>query len=111
MRKYGMATEYRPCPSFPGYRASLCGIIIRDEWSSITKTGKTRVNPARVLPRIKKHYVLLGDGKWVRGNTMVADAWEGPVIHSGDRPAPTYRSGRVVTVREYFEMVERRLAA
>lgn len=84
---------------------------MRDQWSSITKTGKTRVNPARELTRLQKYYVLLGDGKWIRWDAMVADAWEGPVIHSGDRPAPTYRSGRVVTVREYFEMVERRLGA
>ena len=84
-------TEFRPCPSHIGFRASLSGEVRRDAFV----TAKGRVMPERLLNHIgrDKLYVNLGE-HWMRWDTLVMDAW-------GQMPKPIYPDARVITWEEF----------
>lgn len=90
-------TEFRPCPSFPGYSAARDGTIQRDATTRVGKRGNQLQRPAQIIAHVGRDraYVTLA-GKFVRWSTMVEDAWP-----NDGRPEPLYRDGRVLTVQEW----------
>lgn len=112
---------YRPCPSFPGYSVSLAGEVLREEYSRITKTGKTVVVPAKVLSHVGRGraYVLLGTS-FVRWDMMRNETWDvderaaGVLRYDpfnplgGPRPQSDFPGGRVITVDEWRAELSRK---
>lgn len=104
-------TEFRPCPSYPGYSATHDGEVCRDPHDWQTKTGRTAHRPAKLFTHVGRGaaYVTLS-GMFVRWSEMVADAWGSaaePVAFdpfnpfAGPRPVSDFVGGRVVTVAEW----------
>ncbi len=94
-------TEFRPCPSHPGFEVTFCGIVRRLETFKLSKLGNVVPLPSKVLSRVgrKGEYVTI-NGVWIKALAMVADAWGVP----DDRPASSYRDGRVITVAEWIRL-------
>lgn len=67
---------FRPCPSYPGYSAALCGAIRRDPWVSRTKLDRALHRPALILRPTGpgRRYVYVRSVLTLRA-TLVADAW------------------------------------
>jgi hypothetical protein len=97
--------EYRACPNFPGFFASHCGSILRDN-SGLPSTRRVRRQVLRVQ---KDGRVFVGSSR-VEISRLVDDAWNitsydptgWHVKNEPDNwPRSSYPDGRIVTVAEF----------
>ena len=66
--------EIRSCPSYPGFSASACGHVFRDERTTTTITGRSRNWQREELRPFQNQFTRLA-GVYVDTLTVVRDAW------------------------------------
>ncbi|MBD8734916.1 hypothetical protein [Sphingomonas sp. CFBP 13706] len=65
--------EFRPCPNYPGFSTSQCGLIRRDEyWKRIRE--KSVLQPA-IIRKVSKSGQVITNARAFNAGRMVIDAW------------------------------------
>jgi hypothetical protein len=83
---------FRPCPSFPGFSVTLDGVVRREAFAFINKTGKVIHHKQKVLARVGRNgmYVLISQ-KQTYPEDLVYDAWH----HDHEELKPREKSPRL----------------
>lgn len=89
-------TVFRPCPTYPGYEASFCGIVRRVAGTYKPRKGNTAPKPPLVLSRVGRNraYHTIS-GKFVPWVVMVSDAWHCSTEYAIAQPSSYTPKARV----------------
>ncbi len=84
--------DYRPCPSFPGYSASLCGSIVRDARKSGTPLKSRLDGNGQMVVRV----TAFEKPQTVRVARIVNDAWGEVAPYGLARPRHSITYGEAI---------------